>query len=59
MTRSSRITQLIGFAIVALTIAIAAAGFFVVRSDIVAIRQSANENILWSAVQIEIELMRF
>lgn len=59
MTRASRITQLIGFAIVTLTIAIAATGFFVVRKDIDAMSEAAQENILWSAVQIEIELMRF
>jgi signal transduction histidine kinase len=59
VSSSNRKTRLVGFAIVLLSIAIAAAGFFVVRRDVEAMRQAGQENILWSAVQVEIELMRF
>jgi len=52
-------TRFAGFAIVILTIAIAAGGFLVVRKDIEAMRRAGNETILWSALQVEIELMRF
>lgn len=58
MNRATRLTRLVGFAIVASTIIVAAAGYFVVRRDVDALRESGRENILWSAVQVEIELMR-
>jgi len=48
-----------GFAIVIMTIAVAAVGFFVVRRDVDDMRDAGRENILWDAAQIEIELMRF
>lgn len=59
MRKSTLLTRLVGFAIVTLTVAVAAVGFFVVRNDIDEMRDAGRENILWSAVQLEIELMRF
>lgn len=59
MKTSTKITRLVGFAIIILTLAIAGAGFRVVRSDVEQMREAGKENILWSAVQVEIELMRF
>jgi signal transduction histidine kinase len=59
LTPSVRTTRLFGAVVIVLTITIAAAGFFVVRRDIDAMNDAARENILWSAVQVEIELMRF
>ena len=52
------VTRLIGFAIVIITIAVAGIGFFVVRRDIDRMRDAGRENLLWSTVQVEIELMR-
>lgn len=46
-------------ATVVLTIAIAVVGFILVRGDINRMRDSARENALWNAMQVEIELMRF
>jgi signal transduction histidine kinase len=59
VNNSSRITRLVGFTVIILTIAVAGAGFFVVRKDVAVMRDSGRENILWSAAQIEIELLRF
>ncbi|MFT4716505.1 MAG: signal transduction histidine kinase [Paracoccaceae bacterium] len=59
MKSSSGITRLVGFVVIFLTISVAGAGFFVVRKDVAAMRDSGRENILWSAAQIEIELLRF
>ncbi len=58
MNNPSKITRLVGFTIIILTIATAAVGFFIVRNDIEEMRDSGRENILWSAAQIEIELLR-
>jgi len=59
VTTPERLARWIGFLIVALTIGVSAVGFLVVRSDNEAMRKSGNETILWSAVQVEIELLRF
>lgn len=59
MKATNKITRLVGFVVVIVAMFVAGIGFFVVRNDIDAMRESARENILWSAVQVEIELMRF
>ncbi len=59
MNTSNRLTRLVGFAIVIVTILVAGIGLFVVRNDVDRMREAGRENILWSAVQVEIELMRF
>lgn len=59
MNNPSKLTRFVGVAIVVLTIAVAAVGFFVVRSDIEEMREAGRENILWDVLQVEIELMRF
>jgi len=59
VTRSIRLTRWVAFLIVILTIASAAAGFLVVRKDIDAMRRAGKETILWSAMQVEVELLRF
>jgi len=53
------VTRIVGAVIVALTISVAGVGFFVVRNDIDQMRDAGRENILWDALQIQIELMRF
>lgn len=59
MKLSPKLTRLVGFAVILLTLAMAGGGFRVVRNDVEQMRESAKENILWSALQVEIELMRF
>lgn len=59
MKQRVQLNRIIGFAVIVLTVAVLAAGFLVVRKDIEAMRRAGQENILWSAVQMEIELMRF
>jgi signal transduction histidine kinase len=56
---TAKVTRLVGFAIVVITIAIAGIGFFVARGDIDRMREAGKENIIWGALQVEIELMRF
>ena len=59
MNKTSIFTRIAGVLIVALTISVAGVGFFVVRNDVDQMRDSGRENILWDALQIEIELKRF
>ena len=59
MKKGAKLSRLAGFAIVIVTITVAAVGFFVVRDDIDRMRDAGQENILWDALQVEIELMRF
>ena len=54
----SKFTRPTVFAIIILTVAVAAVGFFVVRSDIENMRRAGRENLLWDASQVEVELMR-
>jgi len=59
VNKTSIFTRIAGVLIVALTISVAGVGFFVVRNDVDQMRDSGRENILWDALQIEIELKRF
>ena len=59
MKTGAKLTRFAGFAIVIVTVTVAAMGFFVVRDDIEQMRDAGKENILWDALQVEIELMRF
>jgi len=54
-----RAAHYIGFLVVSLMIAVASLGYFVVRGNIIDVSTSGDETILWSAVQTEIELLRF
>lgn len=58
MNRFSKFTRPTVFAIIILTVAVAAVGFFVVRNDIDNMRKAGRENLLWDASQVEVELMR-
>jgi len=58
VNRFSKFTRPTVFAIIILTVAVAAVGFFVVRSDIENMRRAGRENLLWDASQVEVELMR-
>jgi phospho-acceptor domain-containing protein len=55
----SKITRLVGITIILLSIAMAGVGFLIVQKDVAVMRDSGRENILWSAAQIELELLRF
>jgi len=57
--RANHIGRFSAVAIVTLAFFVAAVGFFIVREDVEAMRISGKENILWDAVQVEIELLRF
>ncbi len=59
MITASKFTRLAGLVIIVLTIGVAAIGFLVVREDVDEMHESARENILWDAMQVEIELTRF
>lgn len=59
MNPAAKITRFVGLAIICLTISLSAAGFYIVRTDIETMRTSGKENILWHAVQLELELKRF
>ncbi len=51
--------RLVGIAIILLSIAMAGGGYLIVQKDVAVMRDSGREDILWSALQIEIELLRF
>jgi signal transduction histidine kinase len=55
----AKVTRLVGIAIILLSFAMAGIGFSIVQKDVAVMRDSGRENILWSAAQIEIELLRF
>lgn len=59
MRRPPYLTRITGFAIIISTILVVGVGLFFVHRDIDGMRKAAKENIFWSAVQLEIELLRF
>ncbi|NOX72725.1 MAG: hypothetical protein GXP03_03560 [Alphaproteobacteria bacterium] len=59
MKPPAKVTRLVGIAIILLSFAMAGIGFSIVQRDVSVMRDSGRENILWSAAQIEIELLRF
>ena len=59
MKNQYKITRIAGFVVVVVSFLIAGIGFKIVRDDVNVMRDSGRENILWSAVQTEIELFRF
>lgn len=54
-----RFLRLAAVVIVAGTIAFAAAGYFIVRNDLHALRRADGDNLVWAALQLEIEFQKF
>jgi len=59
LSKNYKIARLAGFVVVVVSLLVAGVGFKIVRDDVNVLRDSGRENILWSAVQTEIELLRF
>ena len=59
MTDRRLLARLVGFSLVVVTMALVAIGYWSVRRDIDAMRRAGRENILWSATQLQVELLRF
>lgn len=59
MNRYRWIVRTLGVVAILSSFAIAVGGFVVLRANISELRATAQENILWSAAQLELELQRF
>jgi signal transduction histidine kinase len=59
VTGPRRIPRFLGVALLVAMAGFAAAGFLTIRRDVSDLREISQDNTLWSASQIEIELLRF
>ena len=59
MTKAPRLFHVLGIIVILLTISVAGATFMLVRANVEEMRITRRENILWDAIQLQVELMRF
>jgi signal transduction histidine kinase len=59
VSEPSRLTRPIALVVIVVMIGVSATGFYSIRQDLVHLQASSRDNILWSATQMEVELLRF